>query len=173
MMVVEGIHSSSLFLLLIIAAFCDVKFGKIFNWTIISGIVIASSLAVLQGMDALISAIAGGTAALIMGFLFWKLHIFRAGDAKLLWMAMQFVGIDRLPQHMAAIFIAGGICALGIMLQSGVLLQRIKRVGSYFMCMLLSRKFSTYVPIPEDPCRFPFAVAVLVGEVAAYIYFLH
>lgn len=165
MALVEILYMAAWFILLFTAAFFDCKMGKIPNKIILTGIVIATVLAALRGEAFLWSAVAGGTLALVVGFCFWKLRIFRAGDAKLLWMTMQFAGLEQWPQHLAAIFIAGGGCALYIMLRHGILLQRMKRIWNYFVCMFLSRKFNAYTPVENDTVRFPFAVAVVLAEV--------
>lgn len=163
------LHILSWFCLLSVSALYDYKAGKIPNKIILTGVAFATVLAALQGWNSLCNAVIGGGLALGIGFLFWKLHIFRAGDAKLLWMTMQFAGYDCWTQHLASIFIAGGICALCIMLRHGIFIQRMKRVWSYLICIFFSHKLSTYAPIENDAIRFPFAVAVLLGEVYAWI----
>lgn len=163
------LHILLWFCLLFVSAVYDYKIGKIPNKIILTGVAFATVLAALQGWNSFWNAVIGGGFALGVGFLLWKLHIFRAGDAKLLWMTMQFAGYNCWAQHLASIFIAGGVFALYIMLHHGILVQRMKRVWSYLICMFFSRKFSTYTPIENDTIRFPFAVAILLGEIYMWI----
>lgn len=151
------------------AAVSDCKTRKIPNRLILMGVVLATILAALQGGGALWNAVAGGSAALALGFLLWKLKVFRAGDAKLLWMTMQFAGWNHWKVHIALIMIAGAICALFVMLRHRILIQRMRRLAGYFGSLFLTRRYAPYQPLAEDPVRFPFAVAVLLGELAACI----
>ena len=168
-MEIQTIHTAIWFLWLATAALSDLRTQKIPNRLILSGVILATALAALQGGSVFWDAVAGGTAALVTGFLFWKLHIWKAGDAKLLWMTMQFAGLVHWPQHMTAILLTGGVCALCIMLRYGILWERMRRLAQYVGGMLLMRRYMAYQPVQNDPVKFPFAVAVLLGELVAWI----
>lgn len=147
-----------------LAAYSDCKERKIRNKLNLYGIAAALLTGVLQWDAAqLFDLLAGSMAALVLGFLFWKISVFRAGDAKLLWCVGTFCGLHMLPQTLVAVFLAGGVCALALMLRYGVLLERLKRVGRYLWVVVAQRKFTPYPILENDPCRFPFAVAILIG----------
>lgn len=150
------------------AALWDCRVQKIPNRLVLAGVALATVLAALQGSAAFWSAVAGGSAALAAGFLLWKLKVFRAGDAKLLWMTMQFAGWDRWALHLASILLAGGVCALVMMVWHRVLAARIRRLGAYLQSLLWLGRYQPYQPEADDPVRLPFAVAVLLGELAAW-----
>lgn len=168
-MILTYLQGAIWFLCLAAAALLDCKTRKIPNRLILTGLLLATILAALQGTDALLNAVAGGSAALAAGFLLWKIRLFRAGDAKLLWMTMQFAGWNRWGWHMASILLAGGVCALLIMLRHRILIQRIRRVAGYLGGLLLTRSYTPYQPVADDPVRLPFAVPVFLGELAACI----
>lgn len=164
----QKLGTGVLFVFLIAAAVGDYRRKKIPNRLILMGVLSATLIAALQGGHVLFSAVTGGTIALMMGYLFWKAGLFRAGDAKLLWMTMQFVGSQAMPKHLACIFLSGGVYALFLLLKQRMLVQRLKRVWSYLATIVLSGKLSKYPEAQNDPMQLPFALAVLLGEVVAH-----
>lgn len=146
------------------AARSDWKERKIRNQLNLYGVLAALLTGVLQWDAAqLADLLASSAAAFALGFVLWKLSVFRAGDAKLLWCVGTFCGLHMLPQTLAAIFLAAGVCALVLMLRHHVLFQRLKRVGQHLWIMAVQRKFVPYPILENDPCAFPFAVAVMAG----------
>lgn len=156
-------------LCLAVAVWSDCKTRKIPNYLILAGVIFATVLAALQGSTAFWNAVAGGSAAFVVGVLFWKIKLFRAGDAKLLWMTMQFAGWSHWGMHIASILIAGGICALFVMVRHGILGQRMWRLSGYLGGLLMTQRYTPYQPVVDDPVQFPFAVAVFLGEVSVWI----
>lgn len=152
---------------LMAAVVSDHKTRKISNRLILTGIVLATVLSALEGLQAFWNAFAGGTVALFVGFILWKFRVFRAGDAKLLWMTMQFAGWEEWTWHMSTILLTGGVFAAFILLRQGIFVQRIRRMGVYLYNMVLMGQYTPYEPVPEDKGQFPFADAVFVGELVA------
>lgn len=154
------------------AAWQDVQNRKIRNPLILLGILLGLLTAIPYGLSGVGDALTGGIIALVVGFLFWKLRVFRAGDAKLLWVVGCFSGTGQLLQDFAAILLVSGVCALFLMLRHGVLLQKFKRVGLHLNAIAVQRRFEAYEPEEGDVCSFPFAVGVFGGQLAYFIWLM-
>lgn len=161
------LHTAVWFGCLLAAVVSDHRTRKIPNQLILTGVLLATVLAALGGVQAFWNAAAGGTAAFVAGFILWKLRVFRAGDAKLLWMTMQFAGWESWTWHMSTILLVGGVFATVILLRQGNFVQRIQRIAIYLYNMVVLGRYTPYEQLPEDKGRFPFADAVFVGELVA------
>lgn len=151
------------------AVVSDFRSRKVKNRLVLAGVLLATVLAALAGPQEFWNAVAGGTAALAAGFVLWKLRVFRAGDAKLLWMTMQFAGWEQWTWHMSAILLVGGLWAMVILLRKKIFVQRLRRLGAYLCALAAAGRYTPYEPEPEDKVWFPFAGTVLAGELVAWL----
>ena len=144
-------------------SFTDYKYGKIRNNAVIAGILTAAVMRLTAGGDALADGLAGGVTGLLTGFLFWKLHIFRAGDAKMLWMIGNFSGFSGFLSYFAAVIVMNGLIALVLMIAKGVLKERLYGIFLYFKGMVMLRTAYAYPVLKDDPVRLPMAPGAFAG----------
>lgn len=166
----NAIREIVFWILLVIITLSDCRSNRIPNGLILSGVLFGIASAAFNGLGAVGSAALSGAISLLIGFCLWALHVFKAGDAKLLWMAGCFCLPRELPWLYAFVFVAGGVCALALLLCSGQLAARLKRLGRYFRLLFLQASFTPYQPQENDPLRFPFAAAIFGGEVLLRIF---
>lgn len=147
-------------------AVSDVRTGKVRNQWILAGVAAGLLLTIPKlTIFAFGSALAGGAASLFIGYVLWKLHAFKAGDAKMFWVVGVFAGIQKCLLHIVVIILTGGVLALILMLVWGIFGKRMKRLGSYFYGMALRHRPEVYEPEENDNHRFAFGIAVFAGEV--------
>lgn len=153
----------------VLFAVSDVRKGKIPNAMILC-MVAAGILLSLQSVSSLGWCLLGGAVGFAIGFVLWLLHMFKAGDAKMFWVVGLFAGWPLVLRHLVVIVLAGGVMALVLMLIWGELGERMHRLHLYFNMQVLKRKAAPYTPKEKDARRFPFAVAVLAGEVICTVW---
>lgn len=151
------------------AVWTDVRAYKIPNRLILCGVCVGVLTAVLEGPGAVAQSLICGPVMLGIGFLFWKLHVWKAGDAKLLWVVGHFYTLDRLPLLFACIMIAGGACAFLLLCRRRLLKERLTKIVCYFQWCFLSRQYQPYQPEDEGNAGMPFAVAVFFGELISWM----
>ena len=149
---------------LLTAAYSDSRRFKIPNKLILAGVVTAIILnTITDGVNGLKLSLAGGVVAFIIGFLTWKLKVFKAGDAKLLMMIGFFEGIEDMWKPLSAAIIVAGIMSLFLMIRNHQLKSRFQRVWLHLKLMVLNRKYEGYVPVDNDQIKMPFAIPVFIG----------
>ena len=161
-------------LLLFLAARQDYIDRKIPNILILTGVVsgmiiglIGDGAAFLQNgtlqLSKILSVAEGNFVGFAIGYLFWKMHVFKAGDAKLIWMIGALEGFSGFWMSLAAAIIAGGILSFFMMCKYGVLKERMLRVIYHIQYLVMTRSFEAYRPVEKDTLRMPFAVSAFVG----------
>lgn len=146
------------------AAYTDYKQRKIPNAWILAGVMSGLLSHFLRGgVTALGAAFLGGVLGLVPGYVLWLLHVFKAGDGKLLWMIGTILGYAAMWPYLAAALLFSGAAALVLMIRQGIFLRRMRRVGLYLRGMLLNRRFQAYLPEENDRVRMPFAVTAFLG----------
>lgn len=146
------------------AAYTDCRQRKIPNVWVLAGVAAGLLSNFVQGgTRALAAAALGGVLGLVLGYVLWQLHVFRAGDGKLIWMIGTILGYHGMWPYLAAALLCSGMVSLLLMLRYGIFFQRMKRVGLYLRGMLLNRKFQAYLPEQNDRVRMPLAAASFLG----------
>ena len=104
---------------LVVAAWSDVKTGRIPNELVYSGIAVAlaySGLAPVRGAD-LLSALGGLGIGLVLLLPLYLMRAMGAGDVKLMAMAGAFLGFPDALTALLASFLAGGVLSLVVALR--------------------------------------------------------
>lgn len=171
------------FILLIVSAWTDYKYGKIYNKNLLIFIttyfliyIIGYIILIINGRseiqllnEKMLNSFIGFVISLLIGFIFYILGVFKGGDSKLLSVVGLVVGINQLFDHFATIMIVAGVGALYVLIKNKIFIKRLNRVVLYFKSLFLTRSFEKYTN-ENDNIKFPFAVYVLVGEIISYSY---
>lgn len=133
--------------LVLISAFFDIRFRRIPNWLVLSGILLGLALNVfLFGSTGAKSALLGGGLAMLVYFPLFIVRGMGAGDVKL----MMAIGILVGPANWLAIFfltaVLGGAFAIFMLFRSGLLMHTLANVG-----FILSRLIQLKAPYKERP----------------------
>lgn len=165
-----------LVLLLLVAAFSDIRTGRIPNWLVFGGAlyaVVYNAFFPLFPRDIGIVFALGGLAVGLAAFL--PLYIFRAmgaGDVKLMAMVGAFLGASATLGSVLATLIAGGVLALALTLVTGRIAQMLRNVTMVFRGAMLT--FATGVgglAGPDGPSagKMPYGVAIAAGTIGYLI----
>lgn len=120
-MLVFDARSGVLIAALLLAAWCDARFGRIPNELVFSGIAIAlvqNAVAPLHG-GGLLWSLAGLGVGLALLLPFYLLRAMGAGDVKLMAMAGAFLGFPDALYAGLASFVAGGLLSLILLAKNG------------------------------------------------------
>lgn len=166
---------SILLTLLFIAAWQDYRDYCIKNSLVLSGAVLGILLSIFLpvGMGAL-ESITGWLTGLLLLLPLYLLRMMGAGDVKLMAMVGAFVGTNDTISVFLYTVIAGGIIALVVALQRGVL----RRLMDNFIFMLLSAlsvnkfkslkdNFSVSEETPNSAGKLPYGIAIAVGTITS------
>ncbi len=148
------------------AACTDYSKRRIHNAWILAGVGIGLLSNLLQGgVSALAASLLGSALGLALGYVLWLLHVFKAGDGKLVWMIGTILGYAAMWPCLAAALLCSGAVSLVLLLRHGIFLRRMQRLGLYLRGMLLNRKFQIYSPEEKDRIRMPLAATSFLGIV--------
>ncbi|SFN18537.1 prepilin peptidase CpaA [Formivibrio citricus] len=163
----DSVKAGVLGLLLVIAAWGDIKRHRIPNILILTGLVLAILLGAWQaGFPGLLSA-GGGFALGLAAFLpFYLLRALGAGDVKLMAVVGGFLGPSGLPGAILGTFLAGGVMALALALHAGKLGQMLKNIKAMLTNGMIDVSLKQ-MPImeagPQSVGKLPYAVAIATG----------
>jgi membrane protein len=166
-------------LLLAWLAYGDYKFYKIPNRNVLLGLLTGIILMVFsKGFEGFCMSIIGGIIFLILGYILWKLKVFRAGDAKFICLIGIFEGYKDMWMTMSVAILASGVVALFMMIRDKSLKDRVKRIAEYLRFIFFSKKFVGYWAIENDHLKMPYASTCFLGIfiyklylVISYLYF--
>ena len=145
-------------------AYGDYKYYKIPNKNILYGLVIGIvSMLFVYGIKGIRLSLLGGVTFLIIGYIFWKIKIFRAGDAKFLCLIGIFEGFDDMWMTISIAIIVSGIIATVMMVKDRSLKERLTKIGVYFKFLFVSKKFFGYWSDENDRIKMPFATTCFIG----------
>ena len=184
MYVIDTIKLIIFFVLLFVCAYTDYKKGKIYNKYLLRFLIVYALIYIIEYIvvyftdninlqllnEKLKDNILGFVVAFAISFVFYLLGIFKGGDAKLLSIVGLCTGMQQLFTHFSAIMIVAGVAALFVLIKHKILFKRLKRVFLYFRGLILTGCFEKYTTDEDNNVRFPFAVYILLGEIALYIF---
>ncbi len=98
-----------------------------------------------------------------IGFLFWLLGVFKAGDAKLIAAIGAMMGWRWMLNALCWAILAGMVIGFVVLVRKRELFSRIRRVWEYGKGLILTHKFSTYKPQEGTKGELPFAVPLAIG----------
>ncbi|HEY0886807.1 MAG TPA: A24 family peptidase [Ramlibacter sp.] len=116
-----AVHLALLVVLLMVAAFIDVRTFRIPNWLTYGGAVIGLALgAAVQwrllgpawALDGFLWSLGGLAAGLVLMLPMYALRVMGAGDVKLMAMAGAFLGLGQIVPAVLCVFVTGGVGAL-------------------------------------------------------------
>lgn len=170
MLAQQTYNLSTVFILLsiTIASITDVRSHRIPNWLTYGTLLIGLGIqfAVL-GVEGLLAGLAGAGVGFIYFIPFFLLGGMGAGDVKMMTALGSLVGFKLVIVAASASLVLGGLYALSLMTVKGELINFVQR-------SLVSIKVRTYVAPDVDSIarhRFPFAVAIAGGTLAALAYY--
>lgn len=172
------IIKNALFLLLLGWAACeDLKNYRVSNKNILLGHVFGVlCMIITKGAAGLKLSLTGSFTALLIGYFLWKINIFKAGDAKLIWMIGTFEGVNDMWITIAMGVIAAGITAFIMMIRDHSVKDRLVRIKLYIESIFISRKMEGYRAKDDDHLKLPFATAcfsgILIYKLFQGIYFM-
>ncbi len=148
------------------AACTDCRSRRISNAWILAGVEIGLLSNFFQGgLSALAVSLLGSVFGLALGYVLWLLHVFKAGDGKLVWMIGTILGYAAMWPCLVVSLLCSGAVALLLLLWHGIFFRRVQRLGLYLWGMLLNRKFHAYLPEENDQIRMPLAATSFLGIV--------
>ena len=113
-------------------------------------------------------ASAGGfTVGALIGIGCWLLHLFRAGDAKLLMALGALMSWRWLCGCFCWSLVIGAALGLALLLGRGQLRQRMQRIWHYLKGLILLRSFQPYEPLEGTQRELPFSLPIALGAAAA------
>ena len=127
-------------IVLVLAVWQDIKTRKIKNELNVTGVVLGIVFATILPEQKVVFAVLGFIVLLVVGICFWRLKIFRAGDAKLLCVVGTFLEWKM------------GLNVLLISIICGAM------IGFPFMVWRIIKK-------KKELTKFPFAVAIAVASI--------
>ena len=158
-------------LLVAIAVYTDVRWGKIFNALTAPGMVLGLTLnSIRDGPTGLLFSLAGiglGLGLFMLSCMFGR--ILGGGDIKLLIAVGAFQGASFLVWAVFCAAIIGGLLAIVLALRHGILLEKLKTL---FTSCYLRLAWRVPMDIQDDEAagpRLPYAIAISFGTLAAML----
>lgn len=169
----------ALLILLLIAAWQDIRYYRIPNTLVFSGAVTGLLLHTLlpqhMGGLGLLTSLAGLGIGLVVLLPLYLLRAMGAGDIKLMAMIGAFVGPASMLIITVYVLLAGGVLALSIVLLRGKLSKLVDNLKLMFMLRLRgssTASLSTAKALPQSAGKLPYGVAIAAGTLA-YLATIH
>ena len=166
----DAVLNLTLFAIISVASFFDIKERRIPNWVILIGLISGVLLGALQGSTQLIFSVAGflvGIVTLLIPFAFGWMG---AGDVKFFAAVGALLGYTRLPRVLFYSCLVAGVIAL-LALALGYARQvSFKNFWTNCKFMLLTARIGLPKSMPLDSGAYsvPWGVAIGAGTVMAY-----
>jgi prepilin peptidase CpaA len=163
----DGTSVGILAILLLVAAWLDIKNHRIPNLLVMAGMVAGIFLHARQdGWHGLAFGAAGIAVGLAVLLPFYVMRILGAGDVKLMAMVGGFLGSWDVLGALLATFLAGGVLALAAALRAKAmirLIQNLKLMALGSMVRISEGRAPTVDDLPESVGKLPYAVAIATG----------
>ena len=156
-------------LLLVGAAWSDLRTRRIPNVLTVSGLALALALRSFAGPAAVNEGLLGAGLALLVVLPLLALGGFGGGDAKLLIMVGAFAGPRGFVAAFALSALVGGALSLRVALQSGMLVPLLANTGQLALNLVtLGRKGRRQTLDSPGAVGVPYGVAIAAGSLAAW-----
>ena len=150
------------------AVYQDIRYLKITNRLNLSLLLVGLLLAATGGIDKLLDSVMGAALPFAIGFVFYALRIFGAGDIKFLMALGALMGKAWVIHCLLASILSGGVLALLVMLYRGILWERLRYAWNYLKMLFLTKKAVAYQVLDNKQKQFfPFAIAIACGSILA------
>jgi prepilin peptidase CpaA len=175
-MLVLDLRTGVLMSLLVVAAICDVRTGRVPNWLVFAGTaygLLYNALFPAFPRDiGILFALGGLVVGLGVLLPMYALRVMGAGDVKLMAMAGAFLGASATLNAVLATLIAGGVLAMVLALLNGTVGRMVRNVAMMFRGTMLT--FATGVgglTVHGGPSagKMPYGVAIATGTIAYLI----
>ena len=173
-LVVVTARADVLFALLIVAAFTDIAYGKIYNWLVYPAIVLGLLLAVAGQMvnagrpDVVDSAMGLATGAALFGFFFLRGWMGGA-DVKLAAAIGAIAGWQFFLVSLIYVTLAGCIIAVAILIWRGRLIESIR--NSFVFFFRPAKLKNKMDEAGTQPVMIPYGFAMAVGSMVTWFVF--
>jgi prepilin peptidase CpaA len=175
-MLVLDLRTGVVMSLLVVAAICDVRTGRIPNWLVFGGAaygLIYNALFPMFPRDiGILFALGGLVVGLGVLLPMYALRAMGAGDVKLMAMVGAFLGASATLSAALATFIAGGVLAIAVAVCTGTVARIVRNVAMMFKGTMLT--FATGVgglTVHGGPSagKMPYGVAIATGTIGYLI----
>lgn len=156
--------------ILLIAAFTDLRQRKVFNWLTYPALPLGLVLhTVTMGFDGLLSGLLAAALMLVVGLFLIVTPALKGGDIKLLIVVGAFAGGKALLEISFYAVFAGFFMGILMSLMNGylrIMLARLWRLLKGYFLMLVYRTRNLEPQLEEDErSKLPFAVAIFLGGI--------
>ena len=135
----------SLFVFLLIAVYSDGRFGKIYNWQIVAGVVAGFIFRYFEsGPPGIVSGFCSLLIPIILLYPFFKIGTLGGGDIKLLATAAVFLTPARTILFMGVAFLTGAVMALLKMIKERNFVERFQYLMSYIHDVITTNQWKLY-----------------------------
>lgn len=165
----SALNACAFLLLVAVAAWLDVRTGRIPNALTVTGLAVALALRALPGAGPILPGLGGAGIALAVGLPLFALGGLGGGDVKLLAAVGAFLGPERLVTALLAAGVAGGVLAVAVALRRGVLLPALLGTRNLLArWATLGRAGERRSFGSPGAVTVPYGVAIAVGAVAGW-----
>ena len=142
----------SLTILLAVATWSDIKFRKIPNWLILTGLATSFSFQILAGRIGLSSWCIGLLTGFGALFPMYLMRVMGAGDVKLMAVVGAFLGPGHAIGAVLATLVSGGVLAIGFAVAHGQLAKTLANVRGTMLqtCFSILQKQRPVVDVAGD-----------------------
>ena len=166
-MILDWMRTTVLLITLAIAVRQDLRSRRIPNELIVPAAMAALFLAMmLDGGIGLWQTLFGGLLGFLCFLPLYLLRVMGAGDVKLMTVVGMLVGPGRIIPVLLAVFVAGGVLALGVALREhavGRLLGNLRGMGWKILLRLAGHAESADEKPRQSVGQMPYAVAIAAG----------
>jgi prepilin peptidase CpaA len=170
----DGVSVGILTVLLLVAAWHDIKSHRIPNLLVLAGVLIGFFLrARMEGWSGAADGGQGLAVGLAVLLPFYAMRMLGAGDVKLMAMVGVFLGPWGVLGALLATFLAGGVLALAVALRAKAmtrLAQNLKLMALGSMVRMSEGQAPNIDDLPESVGKLPYAVAIASGTLGYLVW---
>lgn len=150
-------------IILIISAFTDLRYHKVYNFITVPGMILGLGLnGITYGWTGLANSAIGLLFGFVILFIVFIFGGMGGGDVKLMGAVGALMGFPFIFWAVCYTGLVGGIMALSVMIWKGVLWQSLKRIGRSFITLLLP--WLVMEPLKkEHSYKVPYGLAIGIG----------
>jgi prepilin peptidase CpaA len=174
---ISDVRIGLLVVLLVIAAFVDLRTYRIPNWLTFGGTVMGlglntaipwTALSAAWALDGFLNGLGGMAIGLVLLLPCYVLRVMGAGDVKLMAMVGAFLGLSQILPAVLCSFIAGGVAAIVFVVAKRSVARLALNLKHIFQGAALS--MITGVPVPgmapvASVGRLPYGVSISAGTI--------
>lgn len=170
------LRSTTLVVLLVVAAAVDMRTMRIPNWLTVSGAVLGLGLGAAVpwellgwrwGLEGMAWAVGGMLVGVLLLLPLYVLRVMGAGDVKLMGMVGAFVGLQQIVPAVLTVFVAGGLVALAWSAYRRVFRRTAAGTADLAMSLAFAALHGTRPTLPTTSSgKLPYGLSIAIGTVA-------